>query len=89
VIYDLQTLKTTYSSAMQYSVTFAQTTFFDTIEPEPFAVSSTILIDIVNDDISEGMEYFQARIVETSDRRKVRIGRGSVKVNIINSKSSV
>lgn len=74
---------------MQYNVTFGQTTFFDTIEPEPFAVSSTILIDIVNDDISEDMEYFQAHIVETSDRRKVRIGQGSVTVNIINSKSSV
>lgn len=74
---------------MQYNVTFGQTTFFDTIEPETFAVSSTILIDIVNDDISEGMEYFQAHIVETSDRRKVRIGQGSVTVNIINSKSSV
>ena len=71
-----------YSSAIQYNVTFRQTVFTDGDEPGNTALSSPILIDITNDDIFEGVEYFQAHIVETSDRFRVRIGQQDT-VNII------
>ena len=76
-----------YSSAVLYNVTFCQTTVTDTKTPAHSAVSSPIMIPIVNDAIFEGVEYFQARIVETSDRFRVRIGRDTVNVTIIDSKS--
>ena len=63
-----------YSSATRYNVTFHQTAFTDGDDPAPTALSSPILINITDDDIFEGAEYFQARIVETSDRLRVRIG---------------
>ena len=78
-----------YSSAIQYNVTFRQTVFTDGDEPAPFAFSSLILINIVNDTIFEGPEYFQAHIVETSDRFRVRIGRAAINVTITDSESFI
>ena len=63
-------------------MTFRQTAFTDGDTPTNTALSSPILIDITNDDIFEGMEYFPARIVETSDRFRVRIGQDTVNVTI-------
>ena len=64
-------------------MTFRQTAFTDGDDPVPFAESSPILINITDDDIFEEVEYFQARIVETSDRLRVRIGpQDTAKVNI-------
>ena len=81
-----------YSSATRYNVTFRQTAFTDGDDPAPTALSSPILINIMDDDIFECVEYFQARIVETSDRFRVRIGsQDTVNVNIIDddSKSTI
>ena len=73
-----------YSSATRYNVTFLQTAFTDGDDPAPTALSSPILINITYDDIFEGVEYFQARIVKTSDRFRVRIGpQDTVKVIIV------
>ena len=72
---------------MRYNVTFCQTAVTDTKTPASSTVSSLILIDIMDDDIFEGVEYFQARIVETSDRFRVRVGQGTVNVTIIDSES--
>ena len=63
-------------------MTFRQTAFTDGEDPDDTALSSPILIDIVNDDVFEGVEYFQARIVETSDGVRVRIGQETVNVTI-------
>ena len=63
-------------------MTFRQTAFTDGEDPDDTALSSPILIDIVNDDVSEGVEYFQAHIVETSDEVRVRIGQDTVNVTI-------
>ena len=68
-------------------MTFRQTVFTDGDVPADTALSSPILIDITNDDISESAEYFQARIVETSDRFRVRIGQDTVNVIITDSES--
>ena len=76
-----------YSSAVRYNVTFCQTAVTDTQTPARSTVSSPILIDITNDTIFEGPEYFQAHIVETSDRFRVRIGRDTVNVTITDSES--
>ena len=76
-----------YSSATRYKVTFCQTAFADGYDPAPTALSSPILINITDDDIFEGVEYFQARIVETSDRFRVRIGQDTVNVTITDSES--
>ena len=48
-----------------------------------------ILIDIVNDDVIEGVEYFQAHIVETSDVVRVRIGQDTVNVTINDNDSEL
>ena len=69
-------------------MTFRQTAFTDGEDPADTAFSSPILIDITNDDIFEGGEYFQARIVETSDRFRVRIGQDTVNITITDSESS-
>ena len=74
-----------YSSATRYNVTFRQTAFNDGDDPVPTALSSPILINITDDDIFEGVEYFQARIVETSDRFRVRIGQHTVSVTVTDS----
>ena len=74
-----------YSSATRYNVTFRQTVFTDRDYPAPTALSSPILINITDDDIFEGVEYFQACIVETSDRFRVRIGQDTVNVTITDS----
>ena len=77
-----------YSSTVRYNVTFRQTAFTDGGDPTPTALSSPILIDITNDDIFEGVEYFQARIVQTSDSIRVRIGQqNTVNVTITDSES--
>ena len=75
-----------YSSTGRYNVTFQQTVFTDVNEPANTAFSSPIVIDITSDDTFE-VEYFWARIVETSDRFRVRIGQDTVKVTITDSKS--
>ena len=74
-----------YSSAVRYNVTFCQTAVTDTQTPARSTVSSPILINITDDDFFEGVEYFQARIVETSDMFRVRIGQDAVNVTIIDS----
>ena len=74
-----------YCSTGRYNVTFRQTAFTDGEDPADTALSSPILINITNDDIFEGVEYFQARIVETSDRFRVRIGQDTVNVIITDS----
>ena len=72
---------------MRYNVTFRQTVLTDRDKPANAALSSPILIDITSDNIFEGVEYFQARIVETSDRFRVRIGQDTVNVIITDSES--
>ena len=42
--------------------------------PTPSALSIPIAINITNDNIVEGLESFQAHIVETSHWSRVRIG---------------
>ena len=76
----LYTDRDDYSSAMSYNVTFRQTAFTDGEDPDDTALSSPILIDIVNDNTFEGVEYFQAHIVKASD--KVRIDQDTVNVTI-------
>ena len=76
-----------YSSAGRYNVTFRQTAVTDIDNPNSTALSSPIVIDIVNDYVFEGVEYFQAHIVETSDEIRVKIGQGTVNVTIIDSES--
>ena len=53
---------------------FHQTVFLDSYYPEPFADSLPITFNITDDTVTEGLEYFQARIVNTSDRFRVIIG---------------
>ena len=75
---------------MRYNVTFHQTALADGDDPAPTALSSPILINITDDDIFEGVEYFQARIVETSDEFRVRIGpQDTVNVTITDSESFI
>ena len=77
-----------YSSAGHYRVDFRQTTFTDTDTPAPFADSLPITINITDDTIFEGLDYFQARIVNTSDLIRVRIGQqDTINVTIIDDKS--
>ena len=78
-----------YSSAVRYNVSFSQTALLDIFEPLAVAQSSPIVIDIVSDDTFEGIEYFQARIVETPDFESVRIGQDTVNVTIIDSESPI
>ena len=70
---------------MHFNVTFRQTAVTDGDDPAPSAVSSPTVINITEDDIFEGVEYFQAQIVETSDNVRVRIGLDTVNVTIIDS----
>ena len=70
-------------------MTFRQTALTDRDDPAPFALSSPITIDITNDGIAEGVEYFQARIAETSDWVRVRIGQDTINVTITDSKSYI
>ena len=78
-----------YSSAKRYNVTFCQTAFTDGDYPAPFTLSSPIIINITNDGIAEGVEYFQAQIVETSYRFRVRIGQDTINVTITDSESYI
>ena len=68
-------------------MTFRQTVITDGDIPTDTALSSPILINITSDGIFEGVEYFQARIVETSDRFRVRIGQDTVNITIKDSES--
>ena len=71
-------------------MTFRQTAFTDRDDPAPTALSSPILINITDDDIFDGVEYFQARIVETSDWVRVQIGpQDTVNVTITDSESFI
>ena len=73
---------------MHYNVTFRQTAFTDGEDPaSDTALSSPILINITKDNIFEGVEYFQARIVETSDRFRVRIVQDTLNITITDSES--
>ena len=76
-----------YSSAVRYNVTFRQTAFTDGENPDNSAVSPPIPIGIIDDGCSEGVEYFHARIVYTSDSFRVRIGQDTVNVTITDSES--
>ena len=76
-----------YSSTGRYNVTFCQSALTDGDVPANTVMSSPIVIDITNDDIFEGVEYFQAHIVETSDIFRVRIGQDTVNVTITDSES--
>ncbi len=78
-----------FSSAVRYNVTFPQTAFTDRDDPACTTLSSPIFSSIMEDDFFEGMEYFQARIVETSDRFRVRIGQDTVNVTITDSESFI
>ena len=78
-----------YSSAVRYNVSFSQTALLDIFEPLAVAQSSPIVINITSDDTFEGIECFQARIVETSDFVRVRIGQDTVNVDIIDSESLI
>ena len=79
-----------YSSATRHNVTFRQMAFTDGDDPAPNALSSPILINITDDDIFEGVEYFQACIVETSDRFRVRIGlQDTINVTITDSENFI
>ena len=71
---------------------FPQTAFTDTDTPAPFADSLPVTINITVDTIIEGLEYFQVRIVETSDVFRVRNGQQDtikVTINDNDSKSAV
>ena len=51
-------------------------------------MSPPFFIDIVDNVIFEGVEYFQIQIVETSDRFRVKIGpQGTVNVTITDDDS--
>ena len=76
-----------YSSAVHYNVTFRQSAITDGEVPASIAVSAPILIDIIDDSISESVEYFQARIVGISDGFRVRIAQDTVSVTITDSES--
>ena len=71
-----------YSSAVHCNVTFRQTVITDGDVPANIAVSTPILIDIlvIDDSISESVEYFQARIVGISDGYRVRIAQDTVMI---------
>ena len=71
-----------YSSSARYNMTFRQTTFTDGGQPAPTTLSSPISNFILDDDVFEGVEYFQVRILETSDPIRVRIGLDTVNVMI-------
>ena len=76
-----------YSSTGRYNVTFCQTALTDGDVPANTTLSSPLLINITNDDIFEGVEYFQTRIVETSDKFRVRIGQDTVNITITDCES--
>ena len=76
-----------WSSTGRYNVTFHQTAFTDGEDSADTALSSPILIDIRNNNIFEGVEYFLACIVETSDSIRVRVGQDTVNITITDSES--
>ena len=71
----------------QYNVTFSQTVIFDTDSPQPFADSIPVAINLTSDQILNNTDFFQMKIVETSDLLRVRIGqRNTTCVNINDSR---
>ena len=68
-------------------MTFCQTALTNGHVPANTTLSSPLLINITNDGIFEGGEYFQARIVETSDKFRVRIGQDTVNITITDCES--
>ena len=74
---------------MRYNVTFRQTAFTDRDDPARTTMSSSIFSNITDDNLFEGLEYFQAHIVETSDRFRVRIGQDAINVTITDSESFI
>ena len=78
-----------FSSAVRYNITFPQTAFTDRYNPACTTVSSAIFSSIMEGYVFEGVEYFQARIVETSDSIRVRIGQDTVNVTITDSESFI
>ena len=77
-----------YSSPRRYNVTLPQTVVTDQDTPSPFVVFPTS-IDILDDNMLEDNEYFQVRIVGTSDLNRVRIGqRDTANVTILDDEST-
>ena len=68
---------------MGYNVTFNQTASTDGDVPADSALSTPIRITITDDDVLEGVEYFQVHIAQTCDEFRVRIGQDRVNVTII------
>ncbi len=64
-----------FSSANRYNVTFP---FTDGEDPACTALSTPILIDLVDDDIFEDVEFFEAHIAVISDSSEVGIGQQDV-----------
>ena len=69
-------------------MTFRQTAYTDQGIPSAFALSHNISINITSDDIFKDVEYFQVRIVETSNSSQVKIVQpDTVNVTILQDKS--
>ena len=69
-------------------MTFRQTAYTDQGIPSVFALSHNIFINITSDDIFKDVEYFQVRIVETSNSSQVKIVQpDTVNVTILQDKS--
>lgn len=68
-------------SSVRYNVTCCQAVLDDTQQPLEIAVSTPIIINIMDDNILEGVEYFQVCIVKTADSSRVKIG-GQDTVNV-------
>ena len=68
-------------------MTFPLTALTDQDNPNLSTESVSIPINITDDNIFEGLEYFQAKIVKTSDPIRVRIGRDTVNVTIMDDDS--
>ena len=60
-----------FSSANHYNVTFP---FTDGGDPACNVLSSPIVIGLVDDDIFEDVEFFEAHIAVISNRLEVRVG---------------
>ena len=70
-------------------MTFPQTAYTDQDDPELSAISDPISFKITKDvTVLEDVEYFQARIVETSSESQVKIAKPDiVNITIIEDKS--
>ena len=69
-------------------MSFRPTNFTDGDDPVPSTLSLTVLINITNDNILEGVESIQACITVTADNFSVMIGpQDTVNVTIIDDDS--